>query len=213
MRFVCDAQSLLSQIFSPKNALLTIYSIQAKGQEFLQTPPLRRALLLLRSSSQLRKNGVSPRDLSSISCVSTLFFIVYLTVTWPGLVSCSAYLIVPSLSITMAQRPFLSPFPAIQPWLFEKNVFVSLRKSYAVLLVLGSSSFGGRTHNIITGDLVDFSPSVHYPRIVRRNHCDDIYALALQLTGFLDVWREMVGLAAGSESAFEFISILPRRSS
>ena len=55
--------------------------------------------------------------------------------------------------------------------------------------------------DVVTLDTVDFAPSVHDPRVVRRNDSDDVNALALELREFLDVGRKVVGLAARCECA------------
>lgn len=61
---------------------------------------------------------------------------------------------------------------------------------------------GGRqTYDIITLNSIRFSPRAHDPRIIERNDSHDVDALALQRGEVLDVAWEMVGGAAGGESA------------
>lgn len=68
-----------------------------------------------RVTLQLRKHCISARDLHFVSITEASLCKAVLTVTWLGLLSWSAYVTVPSLSITIAHLPFLSPIPAAQP--------------------------------------------------------------------------------------------------
>lgn len=69
-------------------------------------------------------------------------------------------------------------------------------------MVLGEERLGVAEHeNVIALNTVDLAPSVHDPRVVRRNDGNDINALALQLRQLLDVRRQVVSLAPGGERA------------
>lgn len=67
----------------------------------------------------------------------------------------------------------------------------------------GSQDGGAATYNTVTRYPVYFTPGVHNPRIVASNHSHNIYALGFELLELLDIWRDVVGLASGSESAYE----------
>ena len=58
-----------------------------------------------------------------------------------------------------------------------------------------------RTYNIIILNPIRLSPRTHDPRIVERDGCHDINALALQCSEVLDVAGEMLCGAAGGEGA------------
>ena len=55
--------------------------------------------------------------------------------------------------------------------------------------------------DVVTLNAIDLAPSVHDPRVVRRDNSNDIDTLALELRELLDVGWEVVGLAARCERA------------
>jgi hypothetical protein len=65
-----------------------------------------------------------------------------------------------------------------------------------------------QAYNIISCDLVHFTPGIHDPTIIVCNECDNIHALLLQRTEVLNVRRKMSGLATRSESSYKFQLVL-----
>lgn len=59
-----------------------------------------------------------------------------------------------------------------------------------------------KTYNGIVFDVVGLAPRTHDPSVVECNDSNDINALALQCSEVLDVAREMLCRAAGSESTW-----------
>jgi hypothetical protein len=69
-------------------------------------------------------------------------------------------------------------------------------------IVLGEESLGvAEEQDIVALDAIDLAPCIHDPGVVRRDHGNDVDALALQLRQLLDVGGQVVGLAAGGEGA------------
>lgn len=60
---------------------------------------------------------------------------------------------------------------------------------------------GGQTYNIVILDAIGLTPRVHHPRIIERDHRDNIHALGLDGLQVLNVAGEVAGGAAGSEGA------------
>lgn len=60
---------------------------------------------------------------------------------------------------------------------------------------------GGQTHDIVILDAIGLTPRAHHPRIIERDHRDNIHALGLDGLEVLDVPGEVAGGAAGSEGA------------
>lgn len=63
------------------------------------------------------------------------------------------------------------------------------------------------TYNVITGDVIRLAPRTHNPRVVARNHGNNVHALLLQLGKVLDVAWEMVGRAAGGEGTWDILEV------
>lgn len=59
------------------------------------------------------------------------------------------------------------------------------------------------THNFIASDFVDLAPSLHNEAIVRSNDSHNINSFSLELLQFLDVGRQVVGLATGSKGTWK----------
>lgn len=70
-------------------------------------------------------------------------------------------------------------------------------------MLLAEKGLGvGQQDDLVVGrDLVDFAPGAHDEGVVGRDHGDLVDALFLQVVDLLDVWRQVVGLAAWGESA------------
>lgn len=71
-------------------------------------------------------------------------------------------------------------------------------------MLLRELGFGVRQHQealIVRAQHVDLAPGGHDPRIVGRDHGDNVDALGPQLGLLADVRREVQGLAGGREGA------------
>jgi hypothetical protein len=60
---------------------------------------------------------------------------------------------------------------------------------------------GGQTHDIVILDAIGLTPRAHHPRIIERDHRDNIHALGLDGLEVLNIAGEVAGGAAGSEGA------------
>lgn len=128
------------------------------------------------------------------------------TVTLPGPSSASATDTVPSLSITITQRPLRSPIPASQPWFLLKNDLVSgasIRKPFDVCKNSMSPVLTAHEADLrVFFRPIDLAPSSHDPSIVACDHNDQIDALLQELIEVLEVRRNVVCLASWSESTW-----------
>jgi hypothetical protein len=70
----------------------------------------------------------------------------------------------------------------------------------AMLLAEERLSIAQEQH-LVALDAVDLAPRVHHPAVIGRNRSDDIDTLLAELLDVLDVWGEVVRLAAGCEGA------------
>jgi len=74
-----------------------------------------------------------------------------------------------------------------------------------VLLAEEGLGVGQQDNFVIGRDLVDLAPGAHDEGVVGRDHGDLVDALLLQVADLLDVWGQVIGLAAGGESACDMV--------
>ncbi|KAI6983443.1 hypothetical protein KC321_g24 [Hortaea werneckii] len=136
---------------------------------------------------QLGQNGFGTRDLDSKIA--------------------SASLTVPSFSMIMAQRPFLSPMPASQPWFLLKNCAEPCQP----MSHLGTVMPPIQTYRLaIAHELelavrlhaINLAPGAHHKGIVGCNDHHHVHTLVRDLVQVLNVRWDVEGLAAGREGAW-----------